>query len=433
MTSKFNFWFLFIVLSFATAAAEKAKTEIVKDGEKFSLYINGVEVYLKGINGPESSERAALAANYGANAVRIYCHGPNETEWAIQRAYWAAQQNMYAVLYWDYLSMNAADYTEEYKNRQKMQIRDFAERLKDIPNVFMITIGNEMDHSKGTANIPATYQFINELALIVKSVCPDKLVSTSICSSGDISTLSRIADNAPDLDVLCLNIYAELTDLLWIETAVKSSNWKGAYFISEWGDGAGHWNAPKTTWGASIEKTSEEKRASIENLYNKVFKNQSQRCLGTFFFIWGSYWEYTPTWFSVFVEKNASVGINGEQSATADALHQCWKGTVPAQTAPVVTAITIDGTPPASSIKVSANTNFTCSVTATDKEQSSLAYKWEILKDTGKSNARPGIVKSTNTNTTTFSVPETGNYRLYVYVLDGTGRVGTANTPFQVQ
>ncbi|MFQ3588375.1 MAG: hypothetical protein SNJ76_12035, partial [Fimbriimonadaceae bacterium] len=35
--------------------------------------------------------------------------------------------------------------------------------------------------------------------------------------------------------------------------------------------------------------------------------------------------------------------------------------------------------------------------------------------------------------TVRFRAPvEPGNYRLYVYVLDGTGRAGTANLPFRV-
>jgi len=444
MINNFNFWLLLVAMSYATVTAEKAKTEIVKDSINFSLHINGVEVYLKGFNGLESAERTVVAANYGANAARIYCFERDKdfTAWTMPAIGWAVQQNIYVLAYWEHLSRNPADYTEPYKAIKREQVRVLAEKLKDIENVFMIMIGNELDngvHEKDISQRAPIYQFVNELALIVKSICPNKLVSTAIMQSGSVKIINAVVDYCPAFDVLCLNAYGNVA---YIDNAVKNSKWKGAYLLSEWGED-GHWDFwtrengwtyyPKTSWGAFIEQTSEQKRSQLESRYAAAFKDKLPRCLGSFYFYWGSRWEYTPTWFNAFVEKNASIGINGEQSAIADALHQCWKGTAPAQTAPVVTAITIDGKTPASSIKVNANTTFISSVTATDKEQSSLTYKWEILEDTGSINARPGIVKSTNTNTATFSVPAAGNYRLYVYVLDGTGRVGTANTPFQVQ
>lgn len=71
-----------------------------------------------------------------------------------------------------------------------------------------------------------------------------------------------------------------------------------------------------------------------------------------------------------------------------------------------------------------------------------LTFVWEMLKEAtvlgfgGSHEPRPdrvGEVLTTDTPTLVFKAPASGNYRLYVYVLDGTGFVATENIPFQVK
>ena len=70
-----------------------------------------------------------------------------------------------------------------------------------------------------------------------------------------------------------------------------------------------------------------------------------------------------------------------------------------------------------------------------------MTYVWEILKEAtitatgGAFEPRPdrvGEVITTDVNELQTSLEESGNYRIYVYVLDNTGFVSTANVPFQV-
>ncbi|WP_262494099.1 hypothetical protein [Massilibacteroides vaginae] len=42
-------------------------------------------------------------------------------------------------------------------------------------------------------------------------------------------------------------------------------------------------------------------------------------------------------------------------------------------------------------------------------------------------------MQTTNVNKLNISIDDPGEYRIYVYVLDGTGFASTANVPFQVQ
>jgi len=202
----------------------------------------------------------------------------------------------------------------------------------------------------------------------------------------------------------------------------------------EWGVNHHDSNPPKTSWGTPVESTSEEIRQLLESRYASIFQNRSPRCLGSLYFIWASGWNLTPTWFSALIEKNTTIGINGETTAIADALQRSWTGVSPTQTAPVVTDIYINNTKPlGNNIRVNAGATFTGKVDATDRKSNMMTYVWEILKDTGNRSGGTVFTTKTYVNTMTASVAERGNYRLYVYVLDGTGRAGTANAPFQVQ
>ena len=154
-----------------------------------------------------------------------------------------------------------------------------------------------------------------------------------------------------------------------VQAVVDRSDYKGAFMITEWGP-TGWWETASTEWKAPIEQTSEEKRQVYEERYTQYI-SANTRCLGSFVFLWGQKEERTPTWFSMFVE----------------------------------------------------------------------AYVWEVLKEAtvlgfgGSYEPRPErmgdvAVSDKNVYETMIKVP--GEYRLYVYVLDNTGFVSTANIPFQV-
>src|SRR5699024_8175702 len=91
---------------------------------------------------------------------------------------------------------------------------------------------------------------------------------------------------------------------------------------------------------------------------------------------------------------------------------------------------------------VKANQPFDGKVDVSDREGDKLTYVWEVLKEAtitatgGAYEPRPdrvGEVKVTDINLLQLSMSEKGYYRLYVYVLDNTGFVATANIPFAVR
>jgi hypothetical protein len=145
----------------------------------------------------------------------------------------------------------------------------------------------------------------------------------------------------------------------------------------------------------------------------------------------------------MFVENNVEgLPLKGEKTPMVEAMERIWMGVEPVQTAPVVQGIFINHTKPADNIYVKANETFEGKVEAVDKESNPMTYVWEILKEAtvtatgGAYEPRPdrvGEIHTTSVNTLKTSIKEPSNYRLYVYILDDTGFVSTANAPFQVQ
>lgn len=418
---------LAILLTTGSYAQEKG-IEIIEKNGKFHLMIDGVDTYIKGVGG---TNRLDMAAANGANAFRTW---GGSVESARRDHARAKELNMY-VMQGIGLPKDSVQYNnEEFKARTRASVKALAEALKDEPNLLIWGIGNEIEH--GTANTPAAWAFVNELGLLIKSIDSRHLTSTVI--SHNAEALNLIAEYAPDLDVVGINSYGSIPQ---VEQMVENSMYEKAYIISEWGP-TGWWETTRTAWRAPIEQTSEEKRIVYEDRYNNYIKN-APRCLGSFVFLWGQKEERTPTWFSMFVENNVEgLPLKGEKTPMVEAMERVWTGVEPQQTAPVIHGIFINNTQPADNIYVNAGTTFEGKIDLTDHEGDNITYVWEILKEAtvtasgGAYEPRPervSEVQTTIVNTLKMSINTPGEYRLYVYALDGTGFVSTANAPFRVQ
>ena len=415
------------LLSLCSAKAENGAKIVEKNGA-FELYVDGIKTYIKGVGG---TNRIDLAAQNGANAFRTW--GGNVE--SVKKDVTLAAANKMYIMQGIWLTKDRKSYLDEtYKNKMRTEIRLLAETFKDDPNILIWGLGNEIDHEE-QANTAAAWKFVDELAGIIKSIDKRHLVATVITHNQ--KALDSIAVHTKNLDLVGINSYGPIAEL---EELVNKSNYKGAYLVTEWGP-TGWWETTKTSWGAPIEQTSEEKRQVYENRYNKYIL-ASKRCLGSFVFLWGQKEERTPTWFSMFVENNVvGLPLKGEKTPMVEAMERVWKGIELKQTAPVVEKMTIDGKTGVESVTVKAGKWFEGKVAVTDKENNQLTYHWEILKEAtvlgsgGSYEPRPervGSVITTKNASCTSSVSEPGNYRLYVYISDNTGFVSTANVPFQI-
>jgi len=110
--------------------------------------------------------------------------------------------------------------------------------------------------------------------------------------------------------------------------------------------------------------------------------------------------------------------------------------------APDVTALTLGGKVATNSVTLTAGQAVQAVVTATEPDGDTMSYVWEILQDPmqvdtlGAPEAREPRVGTPIKGTVPMldlSAPTlAGQYRLFVYVLDGKGHAATANIPFLV-
>ena len=410
-------------------AAGSNNFKIIMEDGVAHMYKNGEPFFIQGIGGDTQLSRAA---SYGANAYRTWDGDANDL--TTRQLENARDNNMYLMMgIW--LSHNRADYTREvYKTQQRNKINRLLDAYKSHPHLMIWCLGNETDAG---ANTQAAWEFIDELAGIIKAADPNHPVATVV--THNLSALNNIARYTTNFDVVGLNTYGGIYGM---ESMFSRSEYDGPYMVTEWGPN-GFWENGNTSWGAPIEPTSENKRIEYEKRYTDFILN-NDRSIGSFVFLWGQKQERTPTWFSMFVESGVEgLPINGEACPTVETMEKLWTNAEPKERAPVVDGITMNGKAVRETEPFAAGSVVRAVVNAHDPRDYELEFHWEILKEAtdlgtgGSYEPRPdrvGAVVSGSSPEQDITVPTSaGNYRLFVYVLNGRGMVGTSNIPFQVE
>lgn len=408
-------------------SANDGKVKIVEENGHFRVSVNDESIYIKGVGG---TNRLDIASSNGANAFRTWGGNIESIKADIEKA---KANNMYIMQGITLTKDVNAYYDEKYKNEKREEVRLLAETFKDCSQIFAWGIGNEVE--LGKANVAAMWKFIDELAQIIKSIDKKHLVANVLCIP---FALDSIATYVPNLDYVGINSYGSIDKL---GEMIENTAYKGPFMVTEWGP-SGFWEMPSTTWKAPIEQNSEEKRVVYENRYNNyIFSNP--RCMGSFVFLWGQKEERTPTWFSMFVENNVDgLPLKGEKTPMVEAMQRVWTRKEPTHTAPVLKRFVLNGKEAIESITVKSGASLKGEVFATDREERKFTYVWEVLKEAtilgfgGSYEPRPervGKTALTENNSYEISISNPGNYRLYVYVLDNTGYIATANIPFRVE
>lgn len=409
----------------------KRDIQIINIGNGFELQVEGRSLYMKGIGvGNDGFDKLNIASQCGANIYRTW--GANTIEEVQQQIDRAAANKMYVMPgIWLGEIKNGYYSNESYKKQVREYCGELARKFKDDPTVLAWALGNEINTGMADGG-GEVWRFIDELAQIIKSIDKRHLVCTIINHSS--TALDCIGNYTSNLDFIGINSYGSIKG---VKSMIGKSTYQGAYIISEFGPRL-PMEVAKTSWGVPIEQNSEEKRKAYEEAYNL----QDERCIGSFAFTWqGSRIERTPTWFNMFATSGVDgLPLNGERTSAVEAMQRCWTGKEPDQTAPRITNMTINNATATANVKVKKGATMQVKVIASDLENNKLTYYWEILSGDEKSetavNKRPervgNIVKTENPEAT-LSIPQTGTYRVFVYILDGTGYMSTANIPILVE
>ncbi len=249
-----------------------------------------------------------------------------------------------------------------------------------------------------------------------------------IAGAADTKVRSLTA-NYPSLDILGVNAYASAPG---VGAALRAAGWKKPFVLTEFGP-SGAWEVGKTTWGAPIEPTGQEKAGTYFSTARTVIDDGKGTCLGTYAFLWGNKQETTSTWYGMFLPS-------GEKLPTVDAMSYIWTGKFPANRCPKLKSFTSA----ANAQTVAPGSTNSAKAEVTDPEGDALAYDWSVVSEStdrktgGDAEAAPPahpecIVSGTGPELT-FRAPSTpGAYRVFLVVRDGKGGATAANFPFRVQ
>lgn len=378
---------------------------------------DGKPYFIKGAGG---DTRLAEMAAAGANSLRTW--SPDKLDFLLPEAgKWGLTVS---VGIWLESECSWFSYgNPQHCERQFQRVSEIVKKFKDHPALLSWGLGNEME---GDGKNVALWKQVDRLAEMVHREDPAHPTFTALAGMNADKSLG-INQHAPHLDFAGINTYGGLYGLR--DDLVKFK-WTRPYVVTEFGP-HGFWERPKTSWNAAYEQTSQEKAHAIRDSYRKSIAPGGQ-CLGSYIFLWGQKQEASSTWFGTFT-------ADGESTPTVDIMQEIWTGKPPKNTAPVLKSLTSD----ASGKVLAPSTPLKATVDASDPDADPLTYRWQIMNDVTTRNnmgqESPAAIlpigpKPGNTPSVQFNAPaKPGNYRVFVFVLDGKGHAGTANFPIQIK
>ena len=312
--------------------------------------------------------------------------------------------------------------------RQRDAVRAAVRKYRDHPALLVWGLGNEMEGPTSDGRDPRIWKELNELAAIVKAEDPKHPVMTVL--AGAAATKVRgVIEHYPNVDILGVNSYAGAGGAA---AAVKAAGWKKPFVLAEFGP-SGHWEVPKTKWGAPIEPGSRDKAAAYYAAQKTLVEDAADIALGSYCFVWGQKQETTSTWYGMFLKS-------GEKLPQVDAMCRAWTDKWPANRCPRVTRID-------SEMKdnvVAPGKLCTASIEATDPDGDELRYEWTVTAEStdvkvggdkeSEPPSFPEAIVSTEKNQAVIRTPaKPGNYRVFAIVRDGKGGASAENFCFRVE
>lgn len=312
--------------------------------------------------------------------------------------------------------------------RQRDYVRASVRKYKDHPALLLWGLGNEMENPSLDGTDPRIWKELEVLAQIVREEDPAHPVVTVIAGAGAAKVRS-LAVHYPSLELLGVNSYATARH---VAKELRDAGWGKSFLLTEFGP-SGHWEVPATPWGAPIEPSGQDKADAYKTTHATVLRDGAGRCLGTFAFVWGHKQEATATWYGLFLP-------GGEKLPAVDAMSRAWTGRWPKNRSPQITRLDASF----SQKTIASETEARVTVSATDPENDSLSYEWQIVEEStdrktgGDTEASPPsmpdcIIQADGPFLRLRTPAKPGPYRVFCIVRDGKGGADAGNIPFLVK
>ncbi len=406
------------------------KVELIKQGQNYQLTVDGELFYIKGAGLDLGIDNIKSLASHGGNAFRTW-RVENGEQSALDILNEAHHHSLMVCMGLEVArERHGFDYDNEAAVAQQLAlIKKDILALKDHPALLMWGIGNELNlrHTN-----PKVWDAVNDLSKMIHQVDPNH-PTTTMLAGAEPEDIKLVAKRCTDVDLLSLQVYGEIDQL---PRFLKESQFEGAYTVSEWG-ATGHWESPCTDWKRPLEANSSEKAETYKQRYLKYIAADTAQCIGSFVFLWGQKQERTPTWYGVFLE-------NGLRMGAAQVMQYLWTGEWQEHRAPIISALTIEGSAASDSVHLKQDQLYSAQVSSDKQRDQALNYRWEIMReidkdvesDGGDFEPTPEVVWHQSGAETAdqieFKAPVAGEYRLYAYLEDNHGNAATANVPILV-
>ena len=400
--------------------AEAIPVELEKTEQGWQLLRDGEPYFIRGAGGQHSLQQLAAA---GGNSVRTW--GGDDIGPLLDEAHSLGLSVTVGI--WLGHERQGFDYNDETQVAEQLQhAREMVLKFKDHPALLLWGIGNETEgYEEG--DDPVIWAAVNDVAAMVKELDPahPTMTVTAELGGGRIDSVHR---RAPAIDIHGVNSYGGAPSLA---ERLRAGGATKPFVLTEFGP-MGTWEMPKTEWGAPYEQTSAEKAAFYRESYNKGIIQAPEVALGSYAFLWGHKMESTETWFGMFLE-------DGSRTAAVDVMTELWSGEPPADLAPTVERLVIDG-----NAQVDPGDVVQVSTATADPEGSPVSVRWVLRPESGDyatgGDFRPnlpeieGVVLKGRGDGARLRMPEEpGPYRLFLYVYDEAGNAATANVPLLVK
>lgn len=415
------------------SGSQAVSVKIEKHGDQFQLIREGQPYFIKGARTIRTRYMDKVT-EYGGNSVRI---GYSEN---VEEVLDEAHQKGITVMFGLPFKPERAGF--DYNNEKAVQEQhdrmiEIVNKYKNHPAILLWAIGNELDHIPGKEEYNLKmWNAVNQVAKSIHKVDPNHPAMTVI-GSGRKYKLHDLMERCPDLDLLGMNAYGDIGEIPgWL----RKYNWNKPYAVTEWGP-TGHWQVPKTKWGAVIEETSTEKAKVYRERYENVIASDPW-CLGSYVFLWTSNrQERTHTWYNMFHD-------DGSEKEVIEVMQYMWTGEWPDNRSPQIKSLKIEGQTAKDDINLEALKTFSATIEVEDPNSDELQIIWELIPENkefgayaGQGETKPAPVNNAIQNTTNngnqvvFQVPNAKGdiFRMFVYVYDGHNNVAVANIPFHVR
>jgi hypothetical protein len=259
----------------SSAERQPVKVEIIAQDGQFRLLRGGEPYRIRGA-GIDSGELEALAA-HGGNSFRTW--STDSTTGALLDRAQALGLTVILCLHIGRERLGF-DYDDSHAVAgQLAYARAEVEKYRNHPALLAWMIGNEPN--LGFTN-PRVFDAIDGISRMIHEVDGSHPTTVALASFND-ELAALIGSRAPDLDFVSIQMYGELVHLPGI---IERMGYGQPFMVTEWG-AIGHWEMPKTAWGAPIEQTSSAKADNYLKSWREGLDPVADLLLGSYVFLWG--------------------------------------------------------------------------------------------------------------------------------------------------